>query len=120
MACNRKPRARTATQLDSALGIMNTANDAEALVQEHLDEIYASSYDPDRVKLVVAAGESDEREWGWIVFYGAENPEDIIAGNAPYFVNRETADLWISGTAFPLEHYVREYEKELNVQRNNA
>ena len=38
---------------------------------------------------------------------------DMLAGNAPYIVNRATGELLPTGPAYPIEHYIEEYEKTL-------
>lgn len=34
-----------------------------------------------------------------------------LAGNAPLIVDRETGEMHETGTAHPVEHYLREYEE---------
>ena len=59
-----------------------------------------------------------EKPYGWIFFYQSKayiksnNPSDMITGNAPIIVNHD-GTCHVTGTAYPLEHYVKEYEKNL-------
>jgi hypothetical protein len=59
------------------------------------------------------------KPYGWIFFYQSKyylddgTPSEGLAGNAPIIVNRNTCELRVTGTAEPLEHYLKEYEKTL-------
>ena len=66
----------------------------------------------DEPRLVVADQRTIERPWGWVFFYSAASGE-LIAGNAPYMVNRSTGELIETGTAEPIEAYIVRYEKRL-------
>ena len=54
-----------------------------------------------------------------IFFYNSERYlttgeiSHALAGNAPYIVNRHTGEMRSTGTAYPIEHYIAEYEREL-------
>ena len=37
---------------------------------------------------------------------------DTLVGNAPYIVNKYTGEVIETGTAYPIEEYIEEYEKE--------
>jgi len=60
-----------------------------------------------------------ERKWGWVFFFQSNefiesgNFRDMLAGNAPYIVNKNTGNLHITGTAYEVKHYINEYEKTL-------
>lgn len=60
-----------------------------------------------------------EREFGWVFFYDSRKHQETqsfefaLAGNAPVIVNRIDGFLHSTGTAFPTEHYIREYEETL-------
>jgi hypothetical protein len=59
------------------------------------------------------------KPYGWIFFYESKEFLDggaisvALAGNAPIVVNRDTHELRVTGTAMPLEHYLRQYEQSL-------
>ncbi|WP_315729101.1 YrhB domain-containing protein [Bradyrhizobium sp. SZCCHNS2015] len=59
------------------------------------------------------------KPYGWIFFYESKDFLDNgielarLAGNAPIIVNRNTNELRVTGTAMPLEHYLKQYEKTL-------
>jgi hypothetical protein len=58
------------------------------------------------------------KPYGWIFFYQSKeyletgNFLEQLVGNAPIIVNIH-GELGLTGTAFPLEHYLAEYEKTL-------
>jgi hypothetical protein len=60
-----------------------------------------------------------ERSWGWVFFYQSSeylrtgNISAALAGNAPYIVNRHTGDVIVTGTAWPTQKYIDDYESRL-------
>ena len=96
-----------------------TSTDAENSIQQLLDTLHDLDLSPSAPKMRVVAEHTDERPWGWIVYYQSEryletgDPNDMLAGNGPYFVNRETSEMIITGTALSIEAYVQEYEERL-------
>ncbi|MDJ0710114.1 MAG: YrhB domain-containing protein [Woeseiaceae bacterium] len=60
-----------------------------------------------------------EYAWGWVFFYQSRKYletgdfQDQLAGNAPHIVNRNTAEIRVTGTARDIDYYVREYEVEI-------
>ncbi len=89
-----------------------TKSDAEQRVQAMLDD-FASR---DGAACVVISNETISKPWGWVVFYQSkaylESGElrDRLAGNSPYFVNKQSKKIDVSGTAHPIEYYIAEYE----------
>ena len=58
-----------------------------------------------------------ETDFGWVFFWQSQrfldcNSSDQLAGNAPVIVDRCGGTLQITGTALPIEHYIRQYRKE--------
>jgi hypothetical protein len=59
------------------------------------------------------------KPYGWIFFYQSKEFLDhgtlsaLLAGNAPIIVDRNTFELRVTGTAKPLEQYLKEYEGTL-------
>jgi hypothetical protein len=96
-----------------------TASEAERRIQDFLDTLHETVVFPPAPKMKVLSDLTDERDWGWIIYYQSEeyletqDPSDMLAGNAPYFVNRSTGEMIHTGTAYPIEHYVQEYEAQL-------
>jgi len=60
----------------------------------------------------------DDRRSCWTICYASRAFADTgvvihaLAGNAPYLVSKKTGDVFITGTAFPLNAYVRAFEAE--------
>lgn len=60
-----------------------------------------------------------DRPYGWVFFF--QNREFIetgdlqhaFGGNAPIIFNRLSGEYRLTGTAYPLEHYLREFEATL-------
>ena len=59
------------------------------------------------------------RPYGWVFFYQSreyiETGElgQMLVGNAPIIFDRFDGELRVTGTAEPIEHYLREYESTL-------
>ena len=66
---------------------------------------------------VVLDEDTIEFEWGWVFFFDSKRHQrtgdfrDAVAGNAPFFVRRSDGAVISTGTAFPIEHYIREFER---------
>ena len=88
-----------------------TIEEARALVENELLN--------SEVPCVVVDEFTIVKPWGWVFFYDTkqylETRDDryLIAGNAPYIVNRQTGKVHSTGTAQPIEHYIEAYESEL-------
>jgi hypothetical protein len=60
-----------------------------------------------------------EKEFGWVFFWDSKLHQQTgdfkhtLAGNAPIIVNKNDDSLHITGTAYPIDHYIREYEDKL-------
>jgi hypothetical protein len=73
-------------------------------------------------ELVIIDEATLERPWGWVFFYNTRGARDgdilqSLAGNAPFIVNRFDGTLRATGTAYAIEHYIEEYEAELERQQ---
>jgi hypothetical protein len=72
---------------------------------------------PDDDEIIILDNETIEKPWGWVFFYTSKKwheTNDItyaIAGNAPVIVEKDTGKLFITGTAYPIDHYIYNYEK---------
>mgnify|MGYP000937209322 CR=1 FL=1 len=70
-----------------------------------------------RPKCRLAIARVDEHDFGWVYFYNSAeyletgNFEHSLVGNAPLIVDRTTLQLYSTGTARPIEHYVEEYRR---------
>ncbi len=58
-----------------------------------------------------------ERDFGWVFFYDSERhveteeSEHALAGNAPIVVIKADGSVHTTGTAYPIEHYLRKFEE---------
>lgn len=52
-----------------------------------------------------------EREFGWVFFYGCSDPSILIAGYAPFIVDRRDGTIHVTGTAYPTEKYLESYAR---------
>ena len=82
-------------------------------------EIVRAQDRSDLIECVVLEDKTIEKDWGWVFFYQSKGYQesgdfrDMIAGNAPYIVNRQTGAITVTGTAHDIEHYMSEYEAAL-------
>jgi len=59
-----------------------------------------------------------ERDWGWVFFYGSKLYHETgefryaVAGNAPFVVKRADGTILETGTAMPVEDYIRRFEQD--------
>jgi hypothetical protein len=102
---------------------MFTRQHADQVVAAYLDEHEIATFDfesplprhEDRhvQKLVVVR--VDEHDFGWVYFYDGSahantgNVRDAVVGAAPLIVDKTDGKLYITGTAHPIDHYLREY-----------
>jgi hypothetical protein len=67
------------------------------------------------MELVLLVDQTIERSFGWIFFYDSKRyieTGDIrhaLAGNAPVIVTKADGQIHETGTAYPLEHYLKAF-----------
>lgn len=61
------------------------------------------------LKLVLLREWTLERDFGWVFYYGPEDKSAIVAGNAPFIVDRNDGSIHVTGTALPTEIYLENY-----------
>ncbi|NBC39348.1 YrhB domain-containing protein [Corallococcus exiguus] len=87
-------------------------NEAHALVDAYVRRVSARA----GAELIILDERTIEREFGWVFFYASKrhvetgDPAFSVGGNAPMIVDRVTGELHVTGTAYPVEHYIAEYE----------
>jgi hypothetical protein len=54
-----------------------------------------------------------DEDFGWVFFYKSTG-DSSFAGNAPIAVRRESGEVRVTGTALPVEDYIRELRREWN------
>ncbi|TAN66342.1 MAG: hypothetical protein EPN17_14100 [Methylobacter sp.] len=95
---------------------MLSLQDAIAIVQRELENLQA----PEGDAFVLDLEHTIERPFGWVFFWGSAlyartgEIRHALAGNSPLIVNRETGEVVSTGTAFPVEYYLAQYEASLN------
>jgi hypothetical protein len=66
-------------------------------------------------ELVILDDKTLEEEFGWVFFYTTKkyletgNFRDLVGGNAPIIIDKETGQLTETGTAYGVDHYIEEY-----------
>ena len=84
---------------------------AMAIAQAHLNDLQRDMGIP--VQIV----QTQEHPFGWVFFYQSkeyvetENFSAMLAGNAPFIVDKERAGVHVLGTAHPVDFYLEEYVK---------
>ena len=69
--------------------------------------------------LAVVDEHTREEDFGWVFFYNTKQfleTGDVqwsLGGNAPLIVDRHEGKLHVTGTAYPVEHYIEEFRKSL-------
>ena len=67
-------------------------------------------------ELVLLDGLTIERAFGWVFFYDSKrhvetgDDRDSILGNAPIVITRTDGQVHVTGTAFPIEYYLKKFE----------
>ena len=95
---------------------MLTRKEAKELVYARINA--ESPYTAKKVELAIIDDETIEKAYGWIFFYQTRDylktgdMLDTLVGNAPYIVNKYTGEIIETGTAYPVEDYIADYEKE--------
>ena len=92
---------------------MITQEEAQRLVVEHLGR---PDWLPSEDDWIVVEEATIEKPWGWVFFHTSKlwretgESQYAIAGNAPVLVERESGRIIATGTAYPIEHYIANYE----------
>jgi hypothetical protein len=66
-------------------------------------------YDP---RWVILSDQTREEDFGWVFFYDSPDPTELLAGNAPLVVFRDTGEVRETGTALPTERYLASIREE--------
>jgi hypothetical protein len=89
-----------------------TKTEATQLAREYLKTQERSA----GCELVLIDQQTIEHNFGWVFFYDSKRHletgdfRDAIAGNAPIVVTKTDGRVHETGTAYPLEHYLKEFE----------
>jgi len=60
----------------------------------------------------------EDKPYGWVFYYNAKNHDQddfstYVVGNAPIIIDRVDCEIRVTGTAHPIDHYLKEYEATL-------
>ena len=70
------------------------------------------------LELVILDAHTIEKSYGWVFFYDSQRHvqsgdfRDSIAGNAPILIMKADGKIRETGTAMPLEHYLKQFDAE--------
>jgi len=68
----------------------------------------------------------EEYDFGWVYYYDTEEYVETgfysqtLAGNAPLIVDRVDGRIYVTGSAYPLSHYIGEYRKGIRIRIEDA
>ena len=87
------------------------------LVTQELEKYLNNKHRCNDDRLVILTDDTIDREKYWVFFYTnkkyleTNNLSDMVAGNSPIIINKQTKEKHTTGTAYAIEHYMEEYEK---------
>lgn len=90
-----------------------TYEEARKKVEFHLQKLSEG----EEYELAVIDDATIARDYCWVFFYNSKkylekrNFSDMIVGNAPILIDKRDGTLHETGTAYPIEHYIRNFEK---------
>lgn len=88
---------------------MITCEEAEVIANQYLDNLQKEIGDP------LQLTKTQEESFGWVFFYQAKEYMEtgtlssMLAGNAPFIVNRRDGAVHVLGTVHPVDVYLKEY-----------
>lgn len=88
---------------------MITIKEAEIIANRYLVELQVKIGEPVQLTKI------QEEPFGWVFFYQSKdyletgNLSSILAGNAPFIIDRKTGAVHVLGTAQPADVYIKEY-----------
>jgi hypothetical protein len=80
---------------------------ATRIAEDYVDQLSTDS----GVYVTLFKEQTIEREFGWAFFYGPGDPSIMVAGNAPFIVDRRDGSIHMTGTAYPIEQYLESYAR---------
>jgi hypothetical protein len=88
-----------------------TRSEARQIALDYVKDQQAKS----GIELSLLDEHTIERDFGWVFFYGSKkfvetgDIQYLIAGNAPIVITRTDGRIHETGTAYPIEHYLRKF-----------
>ncbi len=61
------------------------------------------------VSLPLFPESTETHDFGWVVYYGSSDPDNPVAGNAPLIIDRQTGNLFVTGTSLPISAYIHNF-----------
>ena len=92
---------------------MITLAEATKIALAYISKLEQSTEDP----VILLESKTIEKPFGWVYFYDSKlyietgEFECQLLGNAPLIINRNSGKIHVTGTAYPIEHYIEEYER---------
>ncbi|WP_293788532.1 YrhB domain-containing protein [uncultured Pedobacter sp.] len=89
------------------------------LVREELEAYLNKKYKYVDDSLIVLGDDTIDRDQYWVFFYvnrkylETNDLSDIVVGNSPIIINKLTGEKYTTGTVYPVEYYMNEYENKL-------
>lgn len=86
---------------------------AEAIARTYVAELEKKL----DIDLTLVNDQTIEFSSGWAFFYDSRryvesgSISDALVGNAPLIVSRRDGSVHVTGTAYPIENYIREFER---------
>jgi Tripartite tricarboxylate transporter family receptor/Immunity protein 35 len=90
-----------------------TKSEAQRIAHDYVKEMEAGA----GLELVLLDQHTIERDFGWVFFYDSKRHvetgdfQDSIVGNAPIVVTKADGRVHVTGTAHPVEHYLKEFDR---------
>jgi hypothetical protein len=81
--------------------------EARIAAAEYVDRLAGQAGDG----LVLLEDATLERDFGWVFFYRSAREDELLAGNAPFILDRRDDRLHVTGTARPIDEYIAEYTR---------
>ncbi len=91
---------------------MITESEARMKIQNEI----ASYPQPENDRYIILDESTLSKEWGWVYFYTSEmwyktgELSYAVAGNAPFIIEKSTGNIMVTGTAEPVEYYIKRFE----------
>lgn len=83
--------------------------EAEVIARQYLEDLQKE------IDCPLQLTKTQEESFGWVFFYQAKEFLEtgalsaMLAGNAPFIVNRKDGVIHVLGTAYPVDVYLKEY-----------
>ncbi len=84
---------------------------AKDIAQEELSRMSKKSL----IELAIMDGQTIEFQYGWVFFYQSKkfletnNMDCMVAGNAPFIIDKHDGSLHVTGTGLDIDFYIEEY-----------